>query len=53
MSISATKMVEKFRYDKKARNNKLTFILNYEIGKSFINYNMNEDTLMELINEEI
>ncbi len=53
LSISATKMVEKFRYDKKARNNKLTFILNYEIGKSFINYDMNEDTLMELINEEI
>ena len=37
LSITTLKMVEKFKYDKKTRNNKLTFILNHQIGKPLLN----------------
>ena len=46
-------MVEKFKYDKKTRNNKLTFILNHQIGESFIKHDVNVNDLIEFINEEI
>ncbi len=36
ISITTSKMLDKFRYDKKNKNNQLTFILNERIGKSFI-----------------
>ena len=35
ISITTSKMLEKFKYDKKNKNNQLTFILNEGIGKSF------------------
>ncbi len=53
LSISTLKMVEKFKYDKKTRNNKLTFILNYQIGESFIKEDVNLDALIDFIDEEI
>jgi 3-dehydroquinate synthase len=53
LSITTSEMMEKFKYDKKTRNNKLTFILNYEIGKSFIKYDVNVNDLIEFIDEEI
>ena len=46
-------MIEKFKYDKKNRQNKLTFILNKKIGESFIKYNMDVDVLVKFLNEEI
>jgi 3-dehydroquinate synthetase len=46
-------MVEKFKYDKKTRNNKLTFILNHQIGEAFIKHDVNVNELIEFINEEI
>jgi 3-dehydroquinate synthase len=53
LSITTLKMVEKFKYDKKTRNNKLTFILNHQIGESFIKHDVNVNDLIEFINEEI
>ena len=53
LSITTLKMVEKFKYDKKTRNNKLTLILNRRIGESFIKHNVNVNDLIEFINEEI
>ena len=53
LSITPLEMLEKFKYDKKNRNNKLTFILNERIGKSFIKNNMDENILIEFLNEEM
>ncbi|MDC0531177.1 3-dehydroquinate synthase, partial [Alphaproteobacteria bacterium] len=53
LSITTLNMVEKFKYDKKTINNKLTFILNHQIGKSFIKYDVNVNDLIEFIDEEI
>jgi 3-dehydroquinate synthase len=53
LSITTLKMVEKFKYDKKTRNNKLTFILNFKIGESFIKHDVYANDLIEFINEEI
>ena len=36
LHITTSKMLNKFKYDKKNKNNQLTFILNEKIGKSFI-----------------
>ena len=44
---------KKFKYDKKTRNNRLTFILNKKIGDSFIKYDVNVNDLIEFISEEI
>ena len=52
-SITSSNMIEKFKYDKKTRNNKLTFILNWKIGESFIKHDINVNDLIEFINEEI
>ncbi|MDC1357079.1 3-dehydroquinate synthase [Pseudomonadota bacterium] len=53
LSITTLTMVEKFKYDKKTRNNKLTFILNHQIGEAFIKHDVNVNELIEFINEEI
>jgi len=53
LSITTLRMVEKFKYDKKTRNNKLTFILNHQIGEAFIKQDINVNELIEFINEEI
>ena len=53
ISITASKMLEKFKYDKKNRNNQLTFILNKKIGKSFIKNDMDIDILTKFLDEEI
>ena len=46
-------MLEKFKFDKKNKNNQLTFILNERIGKSFIKNNMDENILIEFLDEEM
>ena len=46
-------MLNKFKYDKKNKNNQLTFILNEKIGKSFIKNNIDEDILTKFLNDEI
>ena len=53
LSITSTEMLNKFKYDKKNKNNQLTFILNENIGKSFIKNNMDEDILTKFLNDEI
>ena len=53
LSFSVPEMIEKFKYDKKNRQNKLTFILNKKIGESFVEYNMDIDVLVKFLNEEI
>ena len=52
-SINTPEMIEKFKYDKKTRNNKLTFILNNKIGESFIKHDVNVDHLIDFIDNEI
>jgi len=53
ISITTAKMLDKFRYDKKNKNNQLTFILNEGIGKSFIKSNMDISVLTKFLDEEI
>ena len=53
ISITTSKMLDKFRYDKKNKNNQLTFILNEKIGKSFIKNNMDINVLTKFLDEEI
>ncbi len=53
ISITTSKMLEKFKYDKKNKNNQLTFILNERIGKSFIKNNMDVNVLTKFLDEEI
>ena len=43
ISITTTKMLEKFKFDKKNKNNQLTFILNKKIGESNKKNNMDEN----------
>ena len=52
-SITTSEMLEKFKYDKKNKNNQLTFILNQKIGKSFIKNNMEVNILTKFLDEEI
>ncbi len=52
LSVTTSKMIEKFKYDKKNKNNRLTFILNKRIGESFIKKNMNMNVLTEFLDEE-
>ncbi len=51
--ITTSKMLDKFRYDKKNKNNQLTFILNEGIGRSFIKNNMDISVLTKFLDEEI
>ena len=53
LHITTSEMLKKFKYDKKNKNNQLTFILNEKIGKSFIKNNMDENILTEFLNDEI
>ena len=53
LSISNSGMMEKFKYDKKTRQGKLTFILNSKIGNSFVEQDIDVNTLKNFINEEI
>ena len=53
LPITTSEMLKKFKYDKKNKNNQLTFILNEKIGKSFIKNNMDENILTEFLNDEI
>ena len=53
ISITTLKMLEKFKFDKKIKNNQLTFILNKKIGESFIKNNMDLNILTNFLNDEI
>ena len=53
LSISTSGMIQKFKLDKKNRQNELTFILNKRIGESFIKHNVNVNVLTQFLNEEI
>ncbi len=53
VSITTSKMLEKFKFDKKNKNNQLTFILNTKIGESFIKNNMDLNILTNFLNDEI
>ena len=53
LSITPLEMLKKFKYDKKNKNDQLTFILNRKIGKSFIKNNMDENILTEFLNEDM
>ena len=53
LSISTSGMIQKFKLDKKNRENELTFILNKRIGESFIKHNVNVNVLTQFLNEEI
>jgi|TARA_B110000305_G_scaffold171813_1_gene189804 3-dehydroquinate synthase len=51
--LSADEIFDKFKYDKKTKNNKLTFILNNKIGESFIKKDVNTEILKNFLTEEI
>ncbi len=53
LSISTSGMIQKFKLDKKNRQNELTFILNKRIGESFIKHNVSVNALTQFLNEEI
>ena len=53
ISISTSGMIQKFKLDKKNRQNELTFILNKRIGESFIKHNVSVNILTQFLNEEI
>ena len=53
LSISTSGMIQKFKLDKKNKQNELTFILNKRIGESFIKHNVSVNVLTQFLNEEI
>ena len=53
LSLSSTKLIERFKFDKKNKQNQLTFILNKGIGKSFIHNNVNINDLTQFLDKEI
>ena len=53
LSLSSKKMIERFRFDKKSKQNQLTFILNKAIGKSFIHNNINIHDLTQFLDKEL
>ena len=53
LSINTSGMIQKFKLDKKNRQNELTFILNKRIGESFIKHNVSVNVLTQFLNEEI
>ena len=53
LSISTSEMMEKFKYDKKTKQGKLTFILNNKIGDSFIKQDVDLNILKNFITEEM
>jgi 3-dehydroquinate synthetase len=46
-------LIERFKFDKKNKQNQLTFILNKGIGKSFIHNNVNINDLTQFLDKEI
>ncbi len=46
-------MIERFRFDKKSKQNQLTFILNKAIGKSFIHNNIDIHDLTQFLDKEL
>ena len=53
LSLSSKKMIERFRFDKKSKQNQLTFILNKAIGKSFIHNNIDIHDLTQFLDKEL
>jgi 3-dehydroquinate synthase len=53
LSLSSTKLIERFKFDKKNKQNQLTFILNKGIGKSFIHNNVDINDLTQFLDKEI
>ena len=53
LSLSSKKMIERFRFDKKSKQNQLTFILNKGIGKSFIHNNIDIHYLTQFLDKEL
>ena len=53
LNIKTSGMMDRFKYDKKTKKNKLTFILNNKIGESFIKNDINLLALENFINDEI
>ena len=53
LNIKTSVMLDRFKYDKKTKKNKLTFILNKKIGESFIKNDIDLLTLENFINDEI
>ena len=53
LSLSSTKLIERFKFDKKNKQNQLTFILNKGIGKSFIHNNVNINDLTQFLDKEV
>ena len=53
LSLSSKKMIERFRFDKKNKQNQLTFILNKAIGKSFIHNNIDIHDLTQFLDKEL
>ena len=53
LSLSSTELIERFKFDKKNKQNQLTFILNKGIGKSFIHDNVNINDLTQFLDKEI
>ena len=53
LSLSSKKMIERFRFDKKNKQNQLTFILNKGIGKSFIYNNIDIQDLTKFLDKEL
>ena len=51
--ISTSEIMENFKYDKKNRQDKLTFILNNKIGDSFIEHDVDLDILKNFMTKEI
>ncbi len=53
ISITTKQMLKKFKFDKKNKNNQLTFILNKKIGESFVKSNMDVSILTDFLNDEM
>ena len=53
LSLSSKKMIERFKFDKKSKQNQLTFILNKGIGKSFIHNNIDIHDLTQFLDKEL
>ena len=53
LSLSSAKLIERFKFDKKNKQNQLTFILNKGIGKSFVHNNVDINDLTQFLDKEI
>ena len=53
LNVTTSAIMNRFKYDKKTRNNMLTFILNNKIGESFVKKDIDVKSLENFINDEI